>query len=55
MFFVYILKSRNDASLYIGYTNDLRKRLKEHNSGLVRPTKSKRPLYPVYYEAYASK
>ena len=55
MFFVYILKSKKDGNLYIGYTNDLRKRLKEHNLGLVRPTKSRRPLYLVYYEAYASK
>jgi putative endonuclease len=41
--------------LYIGYTYNLRKRLKEHNLGLVRSTKLKRPLYLVYYEAYASK
>jgi putative endonuclease len=55
MFFVYILKSRKDKSLYTGYTGDLRKRIKEHNSGLVRPTKSKIPWHLVYYEAYASR
>jgi putative endonuclease len=55
MFFVYILKSQKDNSLYIGYTHNLRKRLKEHNLGLVRSTKLKRPSYLVYYEAYASK
>ena len=55
MFFVYILKSQEDYDLYIGYTNNLRKRFKEHNLGLVRPTKSRRPLYLVYYEAYASR
>lgn len=55
MFFVYILKSKKDKGLYFGYTNDLRKRLKEHNLGLVESTKSRRPLYLVYYEAYASK
>jgi len=55
MFFVYILKSRKDKSLYIGYTSDLRKRFKEHNSGLVRSTKSKRPWHLVYYEAYSSR
>ena len=55
MFFVYIIKSRKNENLYIGYTSDLRKRLKEHNSGLVRPTKSRRPLHLVYYEVYASK
>jgi putative endonuclease len=55
MFFVYILKSKKDKNLYIGYTPDLRKRLKEHNLGLVSSTKPRRPFYLVYYEAYASK
>lgn len=53
MFFVYILKSKKDNNLYIGYTSDLRKRLKEHNSGLVGSTKDRIPFYLVYYEAYA--
>jgi len=52
---MYILKSREDGKLYIGYTDNLKKRLKEHNLGLVRSTKTRRPLYLVYYEAYASK
>lgn len=30
MFYVYVLKSKKDFQLYIGSTNDLRKRLKEH-------------------------
>ena len=55
MFFTYILKSEKDENLYIGYSTDLRKRIKEHNSGLVMSTKSRRPWHLVYYEAYASK
>jgi len=55
MFFVYILKSKKDKNLYIGYTPNLRERLKEHNLGLVRSTKSRKLLYLVYYEAYALK
>jgi len=55
MFFVYILQSRKDKNIYIGYTDDLRKRLKEHNLGLVRSTKSRIPFVLVYYESYASK
>ncbi|KPJ54638.1 hypothetical protein AMJ47_04045 [Parcubacteria bacterium DG_72] len=55
MFFTYILKSVKDNKLYIGYTSDLRKRLKEHNSGLVKSTRPRKPLILVYYEAYASK
>lgn len=55
MFFVYILKSDKDKELYIGCAHDLRKRLKEHNLGLVKSTKLRKPFYLVYYEAYASK
>ena len=55
MFFVYILKSRKDKKLYLDYTNDLRKRLKEHNLGLTKSTKLRKPFRLVYYEAYASK
>ena len=55
MFYVYILKSKKDGELYFGYTSDLIERLKEHNLGLVRSTKSRIPLYYVYFEAYASK
>lgn len=54
MFYVYILKSEKDYNLYSGSTNDLRKRLKEHNNGLVFSTKSRRPFELIYYEAYRS-
>ena len=52
MFYVYILKSNKDGKLYIGYSNNLRKRFREHNLGLVESTKSRMPLRLVYYEAY---
>lgn len=54
MYFVYILKSKK-YKLYIGFTNNLRKRLKEHNSGLVKATKPYIPWRLVYYEAYFSR
>lgn len=41
--------------MYIGYTNDLRKRLKEHNRGLVFSTKPYKPLKLIYYEACLNK
>lgn len=53
MFYVYVLKSKSDGKLYIGYTGDLRKRINEHNNGLVQSTKTRTPLTLVYYEAYA--
>lgn len=54
MFFMYILKSLKDSQLYIGFTNNLKRRLEEHNKGAVVSTKSRKPLKLVYYEAYAS-
>lgn len=52
MFYVYILKSRKDNDLYIGSTNDLKRRFDEHNSGKVSSTKPRVPFEVVYYEAY---
>jgi putative endonuclease len=54
MFYVYVLKSIKDRMLYIGSTNDLRRRFKEHNNGKVHSTKNRKPLNLIYYEAYLS-
>jgi putative endonuclease len=51
MYYVYILKSLKDEKLYVGSTNDLRRRILEHNKGLSRSTKSRRPFELRYYEA----
>lgn len=44
MYFVYILKSEKDKNLYIGKTNNVERRLTEHNSGHTLSLKSRRPL-----------
>jgi len=41
--------------LYIGQTNDLKRRLIEHNSGSNFSTKNRRPFELIYYEAYLSR
>ena len=55
MYFVYILKSKKNKQLYVGCTNNLRERLREHNNGLVKSTRPYVPWRLVYYEAYLSK
>ena len=51
-YYVYILESEsNSKELYIGYTNDLKKRLIQHNGGLSRSTKRYLPWKLIYYEA----
>lgn len=54
-YFVYILFSKKDKKLYIGYTEDLRKRLKEHLKGKVLATKNRLPLILIHYEAFSDK
>ncbi len=54
MHYVYILKSKVDDKLYIGETNDLRRRFTEHNNGKSLATAHRRPFELVYYEAYKS-
>ena len=54
MFYLYILHSKKDNKLYIGSTNDLRKRFVEHNCGKVFSTKLRAPFELIYYEAYKS-
>lgn len=51
MFYVYVLKSQKDKKLYIGHTNNLLKRIKEHNRGLVKATEKRKPFKLLYYEA----
>lgn len=50
--YVYVLQSIKHADLYIGYTANLKERLKKHNGGLNLSTKSHRPWRLVHYEAY---
>ena len=54
MFYVYCIQSIDDEErFYIGSTNDLRRRLKEHNDQENRSTKNHQ-WRVVYYEAYLS-
>ena len=53
MHYVYLLRSFKDPSkTYVGYTTDLRQRLKTHNSGGSIHTKSFRPWTLVVYLAF---
>ena len=54
-FYIYVLKSEADSRLYTGATNDLRKRIEEHNEGLVTSTKHRQPLKLIYFEACLNK
>jgi len=51
MIYVYVLFSLKDQKFYVGYTKDLKKRIKDHTDGKVYSTKNRRPLQLIYYEA----
>jgi len=52
MFYVYVLQSESDDGLYIGFSTDLRRRLKEHRAGAAFATSYRGPWRLIYYEAY---
>jgi len=45
------LKSLKNGQFYIGWTNDLKSRVEDHNKGLELSTKRNLPFKLVYYEA----
>ena len=53
--YTYILKC-SDGSLYTGWTNNLDKRVEDHNSGKgAKYTRSRRPVVLAYYEQFETK
>ena len=52
MYFVYVLQSLVNFRYYVGQTNNLERRLLEHNSGFSKYTSFTRPFELVYFEKY---
>ncbi len=50
MYFIYVLHSLKDNKYYYGLTQNLDKRLKEHNNKEVPSTKNRVPFCLVYFE-----
>ncbi len=55
MFYTYILRSQRDGKRYIGYSSDVKTRLKFHNDGLNPSTKNRRPLKLVCFKIFDRK
>ena len=47
-FYTHVLMSFKDGEYYIGYTNNLKQRIEEHNAGKNVSTKPQRPLKLIY-------
>ena len=54
-YYTYILQSLKNNSLYIGYTSDLKNRIKKHNYGENKATKPFIPYKLIFYEAFLNR
>ena len=55
LYFVYVLYSQRDKKLYVGCTNNISRRITQHNHGSVLATKNRRPLVVIHSEHYKNK
>lgn len=55
MNYTYVVECR-DGTFYTGWTNNIEKRIEDHNSGKgAKYTKARRPVTLVYYETFETK
>jgi len=54
-YYTYVLLSRKDNQFYIGFTNDLYRRLSEHQQGKNISTSKRLPVELIYFEGHRSK
>ena len=55
IFYVYILESKVDSSMYIGQSQNIEERLKNHNLGNIKSTATKKPWKLYAYKIVASR
>jgi putative endonuclease len=54
-YYVYIIRSLASGKFYIGFSEDLRERIKSHNANKNLSTKNRGPWKLIFYEAYLNK
>ncbi|MFC2080248.1 GIY-YIG nuclease family protein [Bacteroidota bacterium] len=55
MYTIYAIRSDTDGRIYVGMTENLEKRLLEHNSGITKSTKGFRPWKLIFTEEAESR
>ncbi len=53
--YVYVLRSAKDGQFYIGSTNDVRRRVQQHQRGENVSTAKRLPVELLYFEGHTSK
>jgi putative endonuclease len=54
-YYVYILRSKVNSRLYTGSTENLQRRIEEHNSGRSKATRQTRPFELLHWEEYRTR
>ena len=55
MYYTYALKSKNRNYIYVGITDNIERRLAQHNKGYNRSTKPYIPFFVFYFETFDSR
>jgi len=55
MFYVYAIKSETRNYIYVGLTNNLERRIAEHNNGENRSTKAYKPFILIFSEQHETR
>ncbi|MFN0255022.1 GIY-YIG nuclease family protein [Pedobacter ureilyticus] len=55
IFYIYAIKSEADGRIYVGFSADVEKRLKEYNAGKTKSTKGYKPWVLIYTEQVAGR
>ena len=55
MYYTYALKSLHRKYIYVGLTNDIDRRVKQHQNGKEKTTKPYRPFELIFKEKYNTK
>ena len=55
MYFVYVIKSEIRKYIYVGLTNNLERRIDEHNKGYNKTTKPYRPFTLIHSEIFETR
>jgi putative endonuclease len=55
MYYTYILQSQKDQTFYTGMTENISRRLQEHNTGQTKSTKHRAPFELVYAEEFKTR
>jgi putative endonuclease len=55
IYYVYILKSLTNGRFYIGQTNNIERRLRDHNSGQSRYTSLTKPFILLHTEEFSTR